>query len=89
MSVMYPIKSSLSYADKWLSFCCVQISRQVLGNHDYGETNGEIPTNCPPGVPCFYSPIHEVLADWYQSFSRPRMLATQRVAQPYGGVGSH
>lgn len=47
------------------SACLLQarmcLSRQVLGNHDYGETNGEIPTNCPPGVPCYYSPIHEVL----------------------------
>ena len=33
---------------------------QVLGNHDYGETNGELPVDCPPGVDCFYSPLHEV-----------------------------
>ena len=33
---------------------------QVLGNHDYGETHGELPVDCPPGVNCFYSPLHEV-----------------------------
>ena len=32
---------------------------QVLGNHDYGETNAALPDNCVPGLPCFFSPIHE------------------------------